>query len=495
MALSMWGQQIIQAVMPQEAPVQVGTIWVDTSGTATAKICTSVSPYTFATITGTSYTDEEAQDAVGSILVDGATIDFTYNDGVPSITAEVKAVSISDSHIAVAAAIAWSKISKVGSSLADLATRSAADLSSGTLPLARLVGITNTEIAAGAAIVATKLDLSAGISVGSASLSAGTTAGTFAKSTAAAGTTPTVRAQGYSPSFELLDKDNVQNWYFGINDDDSDALYIGRGYGPNQGIAPAIKVLKADDTVVLAADLVVGDGKGVRRNTSNGSDNGYISFSGGGAVNDATRGGSLTLFGNEFGSGFGGHAQFVCGDHADGKIRLYRGDLATMLEIANSVDSISIPKGQLKFPASANASADSNTLDDYEEGTFSSTITGASGTAGGYAAQNGMYVKWGSAVAVWFDVQLSSVGSLSGNISVGGFPFSTHGSLPSHQQNVFWSSVGTNFIHVSATLSASNSAFILSATTAAFTSFQQVIVQGSDLGASSLFRGHFTYRA
>jgi hypothetical protein len=35
---------------------------------------------------GGGYTDEQAQDAVGSILVDSADIDFTYDDGVPSIT-------------------------------------------------------------------------------------------------------------------------------------------------------------------------------------------------------------------------------------------------------------------------------------------------------------------------------------------------------------------------------------------------------------------------
>lgn len=44
---------------------------------------------------------------------------------------------IVDSQIAALAAIAWSKISKTGSSLADLTTRSASDLSSGTLPDAR----------------------------------------------------------------------------------------------------------------------------------------------------------------------------------------------------------------------------------------------------------------------------------------------------------------------------------------------------------------------
>jgi hypothetical protein len=35
------------------------------------------------------FTDERAQDAVGNMLVDGTTIDFTYSDSTPSITAEV----------------------------------------------------------------------------------------------------------------------------------------------------------------------------------------------------------------------------------------------------------------------------------------------------------------------------------------------------------------------------------------------------------------------
>lgn len=39
---------------------------------------------------GGSYTDEQAQDAVGNALVDGSTIDLTYDDATPYITAEVK---------------------------------------------------------------------------------------------------------------------------------------------------------------------------------------------------------------------------------------------------------------------------------------------------------------------------------------------------------------------------------------------------------------------
>ena len=43
--------------------------------------------------------DEAAQDAVGTILVDSAEIDFTYNDGTPSITAALVAGSIDETKL------------------------------------------------------------------------------------------------------------------------------------------------------------------------------------------------------------------------------------------------------------------------------------------------------------------------------------------------------------------------------------------------------------
>ncbi len=42
----------------------------------------------------TQYTDEDAQDAVGGILTDTSTIDFTYSGGSNTITADVKSDSI-----------------------------------------------------------------------------------------------------------------------------------------------------------------------------------------------------------------------------------------------------------------------------------------------------------------------------------------------------------------------------------------------------------------
>ena len=50
------------------------------------------------------FTDERAQDAVGTILADSATIDFTYTDGTPEITAAVKTNSIDETHLTASVA-------------------------------------------------------------------------------------------------------------------------------------------------------------------------------------------------------------------------------------------------------------------------------------------------------------------------------------------------------------------------------------------------------
>ena len=73
----------------------VATFTVDTQGHLTAAGETAIS------ITSSAVTDfvEAAQDAVGTILADSDTIDFTYTDATPEITAVVKTDSINDTHI------------------------------------------------------------------------------------------------------------------------------------------------------------------------------------------------------------------------------------------------------------------------------------------------------------------------------------------------------------------------------------------------------------
>ena len=62
-----------------------------------------------------------------------------------------------------------------------------------------------------------------------------------------------IRLKGYSPSFELMDKDAIQNWYIGIDDDDSNKFHIGRGYGPGQAITPAIAIDISDNVGIGTA--------------------------------------------------------------------------------------------------------------------------------------------------------------------------------------------------------------------------------------------------
>ena len=77
----------------------------------------------------------------------------------------------------------------------------------------------------------------------------------------------------------------------------------------------------------------------------------------------------------------------------------------------------------ITFPATQSASSDANTLDDYEEGTFTPTIFGGT-TAGSttYSNQTGTYTKIGRVVYFIVDVGWSAQ-SGTGSLTMGGFPF------------------------------------------------------------------------
>ncbi len=79
--------------------------------------------------------------------------------------------------------------------------------------------------------------------------------------------------------------------------------------------------------------------------------------------------------------------------------------------------------GQLAFPASQNASADANTLDDYEEGTWTATLTcGTSGTIT-MNSDLGTYTKIGGLVTVHGYFSVASVSSPVGELILNGLPF------------------------------------------------------------------------
>lgn len=82
-------------------------------------------------------------------------------------------------------------------------------------------------------------------------------------------------------------------------------------------------------------------------------------------------------------------------------------------------------KDGIGFPATQVASADANTLDDYEEGTFTPTIVGTTvAGAGTYSIQYGSYTKIGNRVE--YDIYIVwSAHTGTGNMQVGGLPFTS----------------------------------------------------------------------
>ena len=81
--------------------------------------------------------------------------------------------------------------------------------------------------------------------------------------------------------------------------------------------------------------------------------------------------------------------------------------------------------GQIVFPGTQIASADGNTLDDYEEGTWNPTWQGsASNPTVTYDINRfGKYTKIGNVVFISARVGISTITGGSGNANIGGLPF------------------------------------------------------------------------
>jgi len=110
------------------------------------------------------------------------------------------------------------------------------------------------------------------------------------------------------------------------------------------------------------------------------------------------------------------------------------GSLASTLDLSSKTMTFgNVTASGITFPASQSASGNPNTLDDYEEGTFTPSIIGSStsGTAS-YAVRVARYTKIGNRVFFNLYVEWSS-GTGTGNLQLNGLPFtanSTTNNLP-----------------------------------------------------------------
>ena len=96
---------------------------------------------------------------------------------------------------------------------------------------------------------------------------------------------------------------------------------------------------------------------------------------------------------------------------ADGGVQV-----VTALSVGNATPTTS--GAGITFPATQSASSDANTLDDYEEGTWTPSV-GGNAT---YSQQVGRYTKVGRIVTISFDLGVSTLGTGSAN-TISGLPF------------------------------------------------------------------------
>ena len=107
---------------------------------------------------------------------------------------------------------------------------------------------------------------------------------------------------------------------------------------------------------------------------------------------------------------------------------------------------VSLLAGQLKFPAAQNPSSDPNTLDDYEEGTWTPRLeaAGTDPTGQTYSTQTGSYVKIGNLVVCFIRLLVTSKGTGgTGNARLAGLPFTASNSpaLPEYAQGMIFANI------------------------------------------------------
>jgi hypothetical protein len=117
--------------------------------------------------------------------------------------------------------------------------------------------------------------------------------------------------------------------------------------------------------------------------------------------------------------------------------------LPTTLGVGGATPSTS--GSGITFPATASASTDANTLDDYEEGTFTPTIEGTT-TAGTttYSSRQGTYVKIGKYVYLQVFLVISAAHTGTGGTKITGFPFTSTNSFGAGGSVVYKTSFVTN---------------------------------------------------
>lgn len=138
------------------------------------------------------------------------------------------------------------------------------------------------------------------------------------------------------------------------------------------------------------------------------------------------------------------------------------------------------------FPSTQVSSTDVNTLDDYEEGTWTPSIGGTAT----YTIQSGSYTKIGNKVFIEGRLTINLVGT--GSVStISGLPFTVSSSEPSGGCKVtYWQNAASSFVFLMGFLSPSATTIVLRGATAATASVSTATFFGNS--ADIRFSGFYT---
>lgn len=158
--------------------------------------------------------------------------------------------------------------------------------------------------------------------------------------------------------------------------------------------------------------------------------------------------------------------------------------------------SVTVTGGQILFPGTQVPAAGANTLDDYEENTWTPIIAGAGGTSGqAYTTQSGHYVKIGQLVFASFSVHVATEGTITGNARIQGLPFPAQVPSNGHAVAVQWRDLATNWVSVFCVVgvSSTTSCDLQGAGAAAVSAI--TALTATDVADGTRFFGTIVYRA